>query len=50
LSYQDAVDQVSEHRAAGKDPLETAELLVKLSLDRGSKDNITTIVVYLTYE
>lgn len=49
LTYEDAVEFVSKKKDAGKDPTETAQLLVKHALDCGSFDNITAIVVYLDW-
>jgi len=48
LTYQNAVDFVSKCRSEGKAPQETSKLIVQDSFDRGSLDNITAIVVYLT--
>lgn len=48
LSYKQAVDFVDHSRKLGRTPTETAELLVKDSLDRGTLDNVTAIVIYLT--
>jgi serine/threonine protein phosphatase PrpC len=47
MTYQDAVDLVSEWKKAGKNPKEIVELLVNTSYERGSLDNITAIVVFL---
>lgn len=49
LTYEDAVEFVKQQKAQGKDPTETAQLLVKHSLDLGSLDNVTAIVVYLDW-
>jgi len=49
LTYQEAVDFVAKYKDAGKDPSETAQLLVKHSLDLGSFDNVTAIIVYLNW-
>jgi serine/threonine protein phosphatase PrpC len=47
LTYKDVVDFVGACLNEGKSLNETVELLVKKSLDRGSLDNITAIVVLL---
>jgi serine/threonine protein phosphatase PrpC len=47
LSYQQAVEFVANCRNEGKHPTETSQLLVKESLERGTLDNVTAIVVYL---
>jgi len=47
LSYEQAVDFVAAAKKSGKDALETAQLLVKDSLDKGTLDNVTAIVIYL---
>ncbi len=45
----ESVQFVANAKQQGKDPTETAQLLVKHALDAGSFDNITTIVVYLDW-
>lgn len=47
LSYESAVDLVAQCRNQGKGPEESAQLLVKDSLDRGTSDNVTAIIVFL---
>lgn len=49
LTYDDAVQFVASHKAAGKTATETAQLLVKNALDRGTLDNVTAIVVYFVH-
>jgi len=49
LSYQDAVDIASKAKKSHKSPIETSDLLVRESLDRGTLDNVTVIVVFLTH-
>lgn len=48
LSYKQAAEFIESKRSSGKSPTEAAQLLVKDSLDRGTMDNVTAIVVYLT--
>jgi len=50
LTYQDAIDFIATCKSEGKSPSETAELIVKHSLDLGSLDNVTAIVVYFSWE
>eukprot|EP01111_Echinosteliopsis_oligospora_P000043 TRINITY_DN1003_c0_g1_i1.p1 TRINITY_DN1003_c0_g1~~TRINITY_DN1003_c0_g1_i1.p1 ORF type:complete len:278 (+),score=89.50 TRINITY_DN1003_c0_g1_i1:124-957(+) len=50
VTYDEAVDFVAKEKKAGKDPTETSRLLVNHSLELGSFDNITTIVVYLDWK
>jgi len=50
LTYQEAVDFVARYKEVGKEPSETAQLLVKHALDLGSFDNVTAIVVYLHWD
>jgi len=47
LSYQEAVDFVVATRSCGKSASESAELIVKNALDRGTLDNVTAIIIYL---
>jgi len=47
LTHQEAVDFVAKCKNSGKDPSETAQMLVKQALDMGSFDNVSAIVVYL---
>jgi integrin-linked kinase-associated serine/threonine phosphatase 2C len=49
VSYQEAVDFVAAHRDSGETPERVAEALAKLSLDRGSLDNVTVVVVYFIW-
>jgi len=46
LSYEEAVDFVVQCRAQGKGPQEAAQLLVNDSLEKGTLDNVTAIIVY----
>jgi len=46
LTYQHAVEFVANARNEGRYPTETSQLLVKDSLDRGTLDNVTAIVIY----
>jgi len=48
LTYQEAALFVEKQRSQGKSPTECAKALVKESLDCGTLDNVTAIVVYLT--
>jgi len=50
FSYQDAVDFVVQTRANGKSQNETVQLLVKEALDRGSYDNITTLLIFFNHD
>jgi len=50
FSYQDAVDFVVQTRANGKSINETVQLLVKEALDRGSYDNITTLLIFFDHQ
>jgi serine/threonine protein phosphatase PrpC len=50
VSYSEAVDLVAAGKNSGKPAKETVELLVKHSLDRGTMDNVTTIVVYFHHQ
>jgi len=50
LTYQNAVDFVVKCRKEGKTPSETAQLIVKHSLDLGSLDNVTAIIVYFSWD
>jgi len=45
ISYTTAVESVAAAKNTGKPVTEIVELLVKSSLDKGSLDNVTTIVV-----
>eukprot|EP00027_Filamoeba_sp_ATCC50430_P014235 CAMPEP_0168564608 /NCGR_PEP_ID=MMETSP0413-20121227/13343_1 /TAXON_ID=136452 /ORGANISM="Filamoeba nolandi, Strain NC-AS-23-1" /LENGTH=600 /DNA_ID=CAMNT_0008596305 /DNA_START=47 /DNA_END=1846 /DNA_ORIENTATION=- len=47
MSYEYAVDLVSNCRNEGKTAQQTADILVQNGIDRGSLDNVTAIVVYL---
>jgi integrin-linked kinase-associated serine/threonine phosphatase 2C len=49
VTYEEAVEFISKAKAEGKDPTETSQLLAKHSLDLGSFDNVTIIVVYLDW-
>lgn len=46
----DAVDFVAKCKREGKSPAETAQLIVAHSLDLGTYDNVTTIIVYFDWE
>ncbi len=46
-TYQQATDFIAKERELGKSPGEAAKDIVKSALDRGTLDNVTTIVVYL---
>jgi len=48
LTYQDAADMVFKAKKANKSPIETCDILVKESLDRGTLDNVTVILVFLS--
>jgi serine/threonine protein phosphatase PrpC len=48
LSYEQAMQFTGRLKDAGKTPQETTELLVKEAIDKGSLDNVTGVVVYLS--
>jgi integrin-linked kinase-associated serine/threonine phosphatase 2C len=48
LNYQDIVDVVAKTMKTTRDPYAIADALVRESLDKGSLDNITAIVVLLS--
>eukprot|EP01118_Nematostelium_gracile_P010412 TRINITY_DN3581_c0_g1_i1.p1 TRINITY_DN3581_c0_g1~~TRINITY_DN3581_c0_g1_i1.p1 ORF type:complete len:149 (-),score=35.84 TRINITY_DN3581_c0_g1_i1:3-449(-) len=50
LSYDDAVQFVANSRNSGRPPQETVELLVHQSLEKGTMDNVTAIVVYIDHK
>eukprot|EP00727_Mastigamoeba_balamuthi_P012631 m51a1_g7991 putative protein phosphatase (449) ;mRNA; r:99940-102784 len=49
MSYEEAVRLCDEQKSAGKTPQEAAQFLVKRALDNGTLDNVTCVVVYLTW-
>jgi len=49
LTYQDAVDFTANAVKCGKEVNETAQLIVQDSLDKGTLDNVTAIVIYLSW-
>lgn len=49
LTYDEAIQFIAKMRSEGKDPTETAQAIVKHSLDLGTMDNVTVIVVYLDW-
>lgn len=49
LTYQEAIDYVHEHLALGQNPQQISELIAQHSLDKGSKDNVTVIIVLLKW-
>ena len=49
LTYQEVVDFVSRSFDSGNDVQQTSALLARESIDRGSSDNVTVIVVALQW-
>lgn len=49
LSHQDVIDFVHEHLALGQDSQHISELLAQHALDKGSRDNVTVIIVLLKW-
>ncbi len=49
LSYQDAVDLVGAGRDEGLSPTENGRRLARRALEKGSKDNVTAVVVYFNW-
>eukprot|EP00727_Mastigamoeba_balamuthi_P011427 m51a1_g6907 putative protein phosphatase (804) ;mRNA; r:91920-95306 len=49
VSYQEAIDLATEQREHGAQPAEIAKSLSTLTLERGSLDNVTIIVVFLVW-
>ena len=47
MTYEYAVDLVANCRSEGKTAQQTADILVRNAIERGSLDNVTAIVVYL---
>lgn len=47
LSYEDAISLACMERANGHSPQEVANALCQESLQRGSLDNVTVIVLFL---
>jgi len=50
ITYQEAVDIITEKKAEGKTPAEAAQFITQESLTKGSMDNITTVIVYFSWE
>lgn len=49
ITYQEAVDMVRDWRAKGKTAEDCAQLLSDASYQRNSRDNISTIVIFLSW-
>jgi integrin-linked kinase-associated serine/threonine phosphatase 2C len=48
-TYEEAVAMVDELKKSGKSPTEAAQALVKRAIDVGTLDNVTCLVIYLTW-
>jgi len=49
MTYQEAVDFIYQRKQEGKSPTEAAQLITQEALNKGSLDNITTVVVYFSW-
>jgi serine/threonine protein phosphatase PrpC len=49
LTHQEAIDYVHEHLALGQDAHQISALLAQHALDKGSRDNVTVIIVLLKW-
>jgi serine/threonine protein phosphatase PrpC len=49
LTHQEVIDFVHEHLALGQSPQHISELLAQHALDKGSRDNVTVIIVLLKW-
>jgi len=49
VTYDDAMREAARLKEAGKTPDEIAQHLCQLTLDRGSTDNVTVIVVFFKW-
>jgi len=49
MTYQEAVDFIFQKRQEGKSPTEAAQLITQEALNKGSLDNITTVIVYFNW-
>lgn len=47
LNYQEALELVAAARQNGQTPAAAAQGLTKRALEKGSKDNVTAVIVYL---
>ena len=47
MSYQDVAELIGRLKKEGKTPNEAAHILVQESIERGSLDNVTAVVIYL---
>lgn len=47
MTYEQAIEMVASLKNSGKTPEETVEILVKDSIEKGSMDNVTAIVIFL---
>jgi len=50
MTYQEAVDFIYHQKKEGKSPTEAAQLITQEALNKGSLDNITTVIVYFTWD
>ncbi|KAL7711582.1 Protein phosphatase 2C-2 [Entamoeba marina] len=50
LSYDNVIEFVAEMQKQGKTPQETANALITESIEKGSKDNSTAIIIYLNWD
>jgi len=48
MSYDHAIQLINKLRGEMKGPTEVAQLVVKEALEKGTMDNVTCIIVYLT--
>jgi len=49
MTYQEAVDFIFQRKQEGRTPTEAAQLITQEALNKGSLDNITTVIVYLNW-
>jgi len=49
MTYQEAVEFIFQRKEEGKSPVEAAQLITQEALNKGSLDNITTVIVYLNW-
>jgi len=49
MTYQEAVDFIFQRKEEGRTPTEAAQLITQEALNKGSLDNITTVIVYFNW-
>lgn len=49
MTHQEVIDYVHEHLALGQNSQQISELLAQHALDKGSRDNVTVIIVLLKW-